>query len=181
MELTNDERKALERLRNPPRIDNDDFIDTWDTALANLHDKELMRDAMLRLFPVRTYGNLVIRWDDKITPERLVVCGWVQEEIETNLQWKSLSYRHDMFFETCTEYSTATGESDEYDYPLAECQTPRNMLEVWTLMERCGIKDQSWLAPVTVDGIELTPIDPEILAGVRRIVEDNTRIKESGE
>jgi hypothetical protein len=32
--------------------------------------------AMLRLFPVRTYDEMVIRWDDEITPERLVACGW---------------------------------------------------------------------------------------------------------
>jgi len=103
MQLTNEEREALERWRKR------DVFGVF--RLAHVVD---------RLFPVRTYGDLVIRWDDEITPERLVVCGW------TRVFEKLLSYRN-----IDIRLSVRRVYWDDFVMPI-----PRNMGEVWQLMER---------------------------------------------
>ena len=69
--LSDDVRDALERVRR------------WTdgiTPVGQLREQlggdfETLADAMLKIHPVRTIGGLVIRWDDEITPERLIACG----------------------------------------------------------------------------------------------------------
>ena len=110
MQLTERELAALEMLR---------------LGKASLDQSYLLADAMLRLFPVRTYGDLVIRWDDPVTPERLQACG----------------FRHNDF---CLSYCGLSLYPLEHRWwsngtlvPVGF--EPRNMFEVLQLMERCGI------------------------------------------
>ena len=116
MKLTEDERAALERYRG--RHDFKSYPEYVDDliVLANLAIRER---------PVRTYGDIVIRWDDPITPERLVACGFILSDF-------CVAYCGLAFYPLEVRWW-----SDGAVIPTGV--TPRNMGEVWQLMERCGI------------------------------------------
>ncbi len=133
MQLTEDERAALERWR----------LGTG-TLSSITRDAYALSRAMNRLFPVRTYGDLVIRWDDPITPERLVACGFkpetrrygdvlvigvLDEPMYTEIAYRPADAR--LFVEAV--------KMGCEDVPWF-CRI-RNMGEVWQLMERCGIEE----------------------------------------
>jgi len=154
MELTEQERAALERIRSDrsnlttPR--GPQFV--W-------CDIESCVNAMLdRLYPIRTYDNIVIRWDDEITPERLVACGFVFVDREDS--GNKYFQRHAMVkgihstYITVRAFSRFTGSSEieivsgSLRYEIdGQCVSipheyqPSNMLDIWNLMARCGIKE----------------------------------------
>jgi len=125
MELTDDERKALERYRvRHERKSYPEYVD----------DLKLLAEIAERDRPIRTYGDLVIRWDDPITPERLVACGYLSEQAAmwiTNGKYQITLYASGLWEVTHLAFCI-----HEKVYP-----NPRNMLEVWSLMERCSIKE----------------------------------------
>jgi len=131
MQLTNEECKALERLRVP-----------YDPLLVSSAEMELRRraafavsHAMLRLFPVRQYGDLVIRWDDEITHIRLIVCGFVLQGQLMNWHYKCPSTtRRVSIHHWNSEHEGAVWEVAGRKLPIYS--RPRNMGEVWRLMER---------------------------------------------
>ncbi len=130
MQLTEDVA-ALERYRvldaKAPRLDMSEWHE-----LQNLW-KQLC-PTLLRLFPVRTYGEIVIRWDDPITPERLVACGFKVEQV---VSWiANETYQ-------LTLYPSGLWEATHLPFCIHEkvYPTPRNMLDAWQLMERCGIEE----------------------------------------
>lgn len=105
-------------------------------------DMQLLADELARLFPIRTYGDLVIRWDDEITPERLVACGWHVREGDSSyaigrdgsgMQYAPTRPSHKQW--AIWLMSDGSYEFDSYTL------RPRNMGEVWQLMERCGIEE----------------------------------------
>lgn len=118
MQLNEDERAALNRYRTPA---------------GNALDATTLALAVLRLFPVRTYGDLVIRWDDEITPERLVSCGWCYSGVNPAL----IVYNDTIVFH---RWDKSWRVSSEW---LSAFTKPRNMLDVWQLMGRCGIENNS--------------------------------------
>jgi hypothetical protein len=124
MPLTEQEWAALER---------------WRTRQGTLdsitRDAYTLSGAMDRLFPVRTCGDLVIRWDDEITPERLAMCGFGPHPFNNGVlvsppdRPNGLTYR-----------PPKTWSLPWCDHSIDEL-APRNMGEVWQLMERCGIEE----------------------------------------
>lgn len=88
---------------------------------------QMLAEEFSRLFPIRTYGDLVIRWDDPITPERLVACGFVLSDF-------CVAYCGLAFY-------PLEGRWWSDGTVIPNGVAPRNMLEVWNLMERCGIKE----------------------------------------
>jgi len=112
MELTDDELKALERYRTPA---------------GNALDATTLALAMLRLFPVSTYGTEIIRWSDPITPERLVACGFCLSDF-------CVTYCGLAFYPLEGRWW-----SDGTVIPSGVA--PRKMLDIWNLMARCGIKE----------------------------------------
>ncbi len=126
MQLTEDERAALERWRE---------CQGEDEAAATVDALRLM-GLLMRLFPVRTYGNLVIRWDHPITPERLVACGFVGDGYKN-------SHDVDSCFTLGECQATTIGSAVTEFHVRAKrvYPKPRNMLDVWQLMERCGIEE----------------------------------------
>lgn len=122
MQLTPEEREALERYR---------LKDSRKLYSKYADDLILLSSAMLRLFPVRTYGETVIRWDDEITPERLVACGFVREErVTPNDGIRYSSWTNGQL--STTDKITWFHEDRYISRPLQ----PRSMGEVWQLMER---------------------------------------------
>jgi hypothetical protein len=129
--LSDDVRDALERVRR------------WTNGITPVGqlreqlggDFETLVDAMLNLFPVRTIGGLVIRWDDEITPERLVSCGGRIVQQATN----SPSTLIDFGDILCAVFHS--GEVSWLIEGAVIQQTgPRNMGKFFELMERCGIE-----------------------------------------
>ncbi len=129
-----DERAALgiHRARREAYPDHDDPTNRF---RLQTDEAVTLADMALRLFPVRSYGEIVIRWDDEITPERLVACGFGPHPFNDSVlvsppdQPNGLTYR-----------PPQTWSLPWCDHSLDEL-TPRNMLEVWQLMERCGIEE----------------------------------------
>lgn len=119
--LTEEEQAALERVRSD--IDWKDLVPARQPEQI-LNDAQTLVDAMLRLYPD---GH-----DDEITPERLVDCGFVASDDCEN-EFHIADIRH----------SVATGwwwvECDGDDELIDHRLHPRNMGEVWQLLERCGI------------------------------------------
>ncbi len=119
MQLTEDERKVLEKWRNNE---------------MRVSEAAILCDAMLRLFPVRTYGDIVIRWDDEITLKKLVACGAVD------------CTTHVSFYGTDATLLIGLGPVVRR-WAVIDRQSTRtnheveNMLDVWQLMERCGIEE----------------------------------------
>ena len=143
MQLTAEELAALDMLRS---------------GQASLNQSWLLADAMLRLFPVRTYGTETIRWDDPVTPVGLLATGFFKDQFwpDDKSSTRMVIVSHDehnrsryMKFKmhqsvTGGEYDritpgTATVEIHGNGVWIAPQLQPRNMLEVWQLMERCGI------------------------------------------
>lgn len=92
--------------------------------------EDILADGLLRLYPPG--------WDEPVTPENLERCGFAQDDLRI---WKcqgplSFSERHG-WYEDYTEF--VDGEAQEYTYPLGNCAQPRNMLDVWRLMQRLEI------------------------------------------
>jgi hypothetical protein len=115
MQLTNEEREALERWSKGDSTYMGGVCNQVDTAV-------LLANIMLRLFPVRTYGDFVIRWDDEITPERLVASGFVEDTCNYHCGRLIFSKFWKWFY------------VDEQEVPNYD--KPRRMLDVWKLMER---------------------------------------------
>lgn len=132
MQLTEDERAALDDFRDDARA--------WPDGVAE--SVTTLCEAMLRLFPIRTYGNLVIRWDDEITPERLVACGgskYGDDYIvfcgsDLELSFWCETGRWDI-------EDRRSGSGVGHRHSCWRVFRPRNMGEVWQLMERCGIEE----------------------------------------
>lgn len=128
MQLTEDERAALERYRGCHDFKSyPEYVDDL-IVLANLAIRER---------PVRTYGDIVIRWDDPITPERLVACGFRQGSVSLGCFGLSYYPIEGRWFAGGTLIPVA--------------MRPCNMLDVWGLMERCGIEvheDAKYRTPV---------------------------------
>ena len=87
----------------------------------------IVMDEMLRLFPVKTLNNVVIRWDDKITPERIFHSGFLDLKVRFICESLEVHFTHGevMFWRVG-------------GYPLSHKLWPTNMGEVWQLMEKCG-------------------------------------------
>lgn len=155
MNLSKEGAEALERLRT-----GEYAIDTaFDDAGIVVHEM------MNRLYPVRTLNGLVIRWDDPVTPERLIASGFYFEDFHGD--GSSLSYKyHAMiggksvyisvgafkrFVEPCPvqEYRVTCGDFRvewNSDYRrIDNLHQPASMGDVWRLMEKCG-------CPVKGDG-----------------------------
>lgn len=122
MNLSKEGAEALERLRT-----GEYAIDTaFDDAGIVVHEM------MNRLYPVRTLNGLVIRWDDPVTPERLVASGGVRIAPETvEFVLPVADGRCNLMF-----------QGDEVRVPsrkwLPVEARPTNMNEVWQLMAKCG-------------------------------------------
>lgn len=131
MKPTENERAALERFRVP--------IDPL--AIGAMGMEQRRRDAfaiahaMNRLFPVRTYGDLVIRWDDKITPERLVACGAVDCTTHASFHGTDATLLIGLG-PVVRRWATVIHKSRRTHHEV------ENMLDVWQLMERCGIEER---------------------------------------
>ena len=122
MQLTAEEMAALERyrLRHERKL-YPEYVD----------DLKLLADLAERDRPVRTYGDLTIRWDGPVTPERLVACGFTREAI-----W---------LCHGDIDYECVNGRAISMRYlgsHIHDRLAPRNMGEVWQLMERCGITQE---------------------------------------
>lgn len=138
MELTDDELKALERWRAGTYIKDEGRVLGQQTCM---YDARKLADAMLRRYPVRTYGETVIRWDDPITPERLVACGWTDADGDYRATCDGSGLRYALTRPPHKQWALWLMNSrNEYEYD-SYILPPRNMLEVWNLMERCGIKE----------------------------------------
>lgn len=97
----------------------------WREGMATEDEVQLIGDCLMRHFPVRKIGDVVIRWDDPVTPERLMDCGWKRG-------------------------SASIGCAGMQVYPLdgiwwnngcvvPEMMKPETMLDIWILMERAGV------------------------------------------
>jgi hypothetical protein len=125
MTLSDEVKAALERLhRNEYRVFGE-----------SSYDCEIVARAMLELFPVREVGGMVMRYDDQITAARLIACGFFEKDNRLVCSKNELLWRD---------------ESVSRKYParptwrvggayLVDSTSPRNMGEVWELMERCGV------------------------------------------
>ena len=129
--LTKEEREALELWSKCDPTSLGGVCNDVDAAVV-------LSNAMLRLFPVRTYGDLVIRWDDEITHIRLIVCGFVLQGQLINWHYNCPSTtRRVSIHHWNSEHEGAVWEVAGRKLPIYS--RPRNMLDVWRLMERCGI------------------------------------------
>jgi hypothetical protein len=118
-----------------------EVLEKWRNNEMRISEAAVLCDAMLRLFPVRKYGETVIRWDDPVTPERLVACGWVNRHGDMSmLRCGTGEARVDCWIEprhwNC-HFNNDRGSHAELIGPYA----PRNMLDVWNLMEQIGGSD----------------------------------------
>lgn len=123
MQLTEDERAALERYRG--RHDFKSYPEYVDDLIV-------LGNLAIRERPVRTYGDLVIRWDDEITPERLQACGFVLNKRD-ELCVNGLG----LVAQPQDNWTTWVWFVMGQFLPTP----PRNMLDVWSVMERCGIEE----------------------------------------
>ncbi len=131
MQLTEGERAALERWLAQTYIKDEGRILGQQ---ARMYDARTLADSMLCLFPVRTYGDIVIRWDDEITPERLVACGF---NTDGNGTYPGPCYRGMVYQNGFLNPWLHLGVL------VVSPFAPRNMGEVWQLMERCGIENNT--------------------------------------
>lgn len=130
--LSEEAKAAMELLRKP--------IDPLAISADEMERRRLaafaVARAMLDLFPVRTLNGMVIRWDDEITPERLVACGG---------KYHRYSADHICLSSDGNTLGSTLAYSIRYqtwslpmvDKPMEPETAPRNMGEVWSLMERC--------------------------------------------
>ena len=139
MQLTEEERVALDRWhRNQYIIEAEDIREGLRVQFS---DACILADAMNRLVPVRTYGNLVIRWDDEITPERLVACGGEMASLTDPLATTCVVDMGNKLWAWFRGWQPIIWLRQGVG--IHELALPRNMLEVWHLMERCGIEDNT--------------------------------------
>jgi len=150
MNLSEEAKVALERLRTAtngcakayadelastyPELTLD-HCDTF-TVLSALSTRDAftVAEAMLDLFPVREIGGRVIRWDDDITPERLVACGSTSEQYGKHVRRFMINEVEWFLQPSGGSWWKLNGQS------LNPAVCPRNMGEAWNLMERCGIE-----------------------------------------
>ena len=137
MQLTTEERDALERYRelSEKLCHNTWYLTEEEMSERSVLGYQLCGVMVFSLFPVRTYGTETIRWDDPVTPERLQACGWKfngpKDDGYAVLQ--------------CDAHLTVVFPLEKWEIDFDDMHplhTPRNMLEVWQLMERCGIDDK---------------------------------------
>lgn len=125
MQLTEQERASLER---------------WHCREGTRNDAYRLAAVLSRLYPVRTYGPWTIRWDHLVTAENLVACGG-QKAAPTDPD--STACVVDMGGEL---WAWFRDESVIWLYKgstLHELAVPRNMGEVWALMERVPPSQQT--------------------------------------
>ncbi len=130
MQLTEDERAALERFRTPI-----DPLGVGPMAMEQRRrDAFAVAHAMTRLFPVRTYGNLVIRWDDEVTLKKLVACGATDCTTHVSFHGPNATLLVGLG-PVVRRWAVIDRQSKRTDHEV------ENMLDVWQLMERCGIEE----------------------------------------
>lgn len=132
MQLSEQAKAALERRRQ--KLES---IGGFRGVIISDEDSSKIADEMLRLFPVKTLNGMVIRWDDEITPERLVASGG--KRVADLINWR--------FRQTTTNAQIAIHvwhtETDGLEWEVCGRKLPwplrpTNMNEVWQLMAKCG-------------------------------------------
>jgi len=119
MQLSEQAKAALERCRVVQQQYKADF----GPVITN-NEVVLLVNEMLRLFPVKTLNGIVIRWDDPITPERLIASGFHYGDFcisHGGVEFYPIEGR--WYCEGCL-------------IPVPMCLS--NMNEVWQLMAKCG-------------------------------------------
>lgn len=138
-----EELSALERLR---LIDDGRSaisareVEAW---MRSNKDREEMGHVMLRLFPVRLYGQREIRFDDSITLENLVAVGF--EEIEmihvhaARFRIKHHEIRVNFWPSTLgspEDQNWYVSSSSAKELPLVSWMKPKNMGDVWRMLSQ---------------------------------------------
>lgn len=145
MTFTPEESAALERLRRVYKdetkqqvyggmVDRNLCGQSLYSAVYDMYisDTDCAVMASLRRFPVRKIGDLVIRWDDPVTPERLMASGWVMSDGDIVEPVNGLVW---MTPETSWRRSSwRIGGA----FVIRELE-PKNMGEVWQLLDRAGV------------------------------------------
>jgi hypothetical protein len=117
-------------------------LEKWRYNEMQAHEAAILCDAMLDLYPFREIGGVVIRWDDEITPERLLACGGSNYPSDDYIAFRGGEIELAFWCKTC-QWDIShirSGSGVGHRNSCWRVFRPRNMGEVWSLMERCGIE-----------------------------------------
>jgi len=134
MKLSKEASEALERVRKHDRKIYTDAHERWEAEQIAIADREILADEMLSLFPVRTLNGLTTRWDDAITPERLVASGFTQHPHSPRVLVCPPGAGDTLGYLPVNAAWCLPGD----DHPMPDERSPTNMGEVWDLMAKCG-------------------------------------------